>query len=135
MLQYIRRKVFYGYLEKEPKYSLPSAPKDAPGELHDLKPSVQAVNICHHGNEAVVVLEGKNLWFCHQITVGRCNQLLPAQKTTASSIQFNFEHKDRHKITISDGRVMVSIQSYFNRKVEKFVTAHLEVKYYYKFSI
>ena len=126
MLRYIRGKVFHGYLEKEPKYSLPSAKKYAPGELPHLKPCLTAVNIHHHGDETAVVLEGKNLWFCLKTTVSDHHQQLSAQETTASSIQFNIPY-NAAVITVRDGKVKISLQSNFAKPFKGFVAASLEV--------
>ena len=96
--------------------------------MEDLKPSLEAVNICHHGGETAVVLEGKNLWFCYQTTVGGHHQLLPAQKATASSIQFNLPHK-AVVTTVEDGKVRVSLQSHFFRAVRNSFNPNVEVKF------
>ena len=126
MLKYIQAKLFLGYLDKDPKYSLPSAPAHSPGTLSNLKPSVRSVEICHHGNETAVVLEGENLWFCHQVTVGGHHELLPAQKATASSIQFNIPRQDGN-IEIKDGKVKISLENHFFRSTTESVTPNVEV--------
>lgn len=127
MLVYIRRKLFHCYLEKEPNYSLPLVPKHVLREVEDLKPSLEAVNICHHGGETTVVLEGRNLWFCYQTTVGEHHQLLPAQKATASSIQFNLPLK-----SVAKGeKVKVSLQSHFSKAVKYCLIPNIEVNLMY----
>ena len=85
---------------------------------------MQAVNISHHGNETAVVLEGEDLWFCYETTVGEHHQLLPARETTASSIQFNIPRK---AITVEHGKVKVLLKSLFNKPYNEYITAHIEV--------
>ena len=126
MLEYTQVKLFFGYLDKTPKYSLPSAPAHPPGMMVELKPSVRAVDIYRHGNETAVVLEGENLWFCHQVTVGGHHEPLPAQKATAVSIQFNVPHKDG-AIKVEAGKVSVSLLSQFSRPVKETIVANVEV--------
>ena len=126
VLEYVREKLFHGYLDKESKYSLPSSPAHPPGGMTELKPSVRAVDICHHGNEIVVVLEGENLWFCHQVTVGGHHELLPAQKVTASSIQFSIPHKDA-VLNVEYGKVKVFLQSHFSRSMKESIVVNVEV--------
>ena len=94
--------------------------------MAELKPSVLAVDIGHHGNETAVVLEGENLWFCHQVTVGGHHELLPAQKATASSIQFSIPRKDS-AIIVEDEKVKVSLQSHFFKPINESTAANVEV--------
>ena len=93
--------------------------------MAELKPSVLAIDICHHGNETAVVLEGENLWFCHQVTVGGHHELLPAQKATASSIQFNFPREDG-SIDIERGEVKITLQSHFSKSIKDSITTNVE---------
>jgi len=39
------KKVFIGFLDRDPKYSIPSAPKHAPGGISDLKPNANSVEL------------------------------------------------------------------------------------------
>ena len=93
----------------------------------ELKPSVRAVDICRHGNETAVVLEGENLWFCHQVTVGGHHELLPAQKATALSIQFNIPHQECDIFNVEDDKVKVSLQSHFSSPIEESISASVKV--------
>ena len=99
--------------------------------MAELKPSIRAINICHHGNEIAVVLEGENLWFCHQVTVGGHHELLPAQKATAISIRFNIPRKDG-AINVESGKVKVSLQSHFSRPMKDSIVANVEVSTFCK---
>ena len=128
VLNYIQGMLFHGYLDQAPKLSLPSSPAHPPGGMAELKPSVRAVDICHHGNETAVVLEGENLWFCHQVTVGGHHELLPAQKATASSIQFSLSRQD-NSISIEDGRVEICLQDHFSRPIKESVEVNVEVSF------
>ena len=117
--------LFHGYLDESPKYSLPSSHRP-PRVMVELKPSVRSVDICHHGNEIAVVLEGENLWFCHQVTVGGHHELLPAQKATASSIQFNIPRKDG-VINVEGEKVIVSLHSHFFKPNKEAIMVNVEV--------
>ena len=94
--------------------------------MAELKPSIRAIDICHHGNEIAVVLDGENLWFCHQVTVGGHHELLPAQKATAVSIRFNTPRKEG-AINVVSGKVKISLQSHFSRPAKDSFVANIEV--------
>ena len=49
------KKVFIGFLDRDPKYSIPSAPKHAPGEISDLKPNADSVELRCLGSETAIV--------------------------------------------------------------------------------
>ena len=121
---------FHGSLQQEgihwlrdPKYSIPSAPKHAPGEISDLKPDVESVELCRLGSETAIVLEGSNLWFCYQLIVGTHTVKTPARDLSSSSIQFNFQ-KENHKIVTEDGKVKVVLHSHFAKPVKQMVSAN-----------
>ena len=96
--------------------------------MAELKPSIRAIDICHHGNEIAVVLEGENLWFCYQVTAGGHHELLPAQKATAISIRFNIPRKEG-AINVESGKVKVSLQSHFSRPIKDSIVANVEVRF------
>ena len=116
-------KVFYGFLDRDPKYSIPSAPKHAPGEISDLKPNADSVELRRLGSETAIVLEGSNLWFCYQVIVGTHAVKTPARDLSSSSIQFNFQ-KENHKIVTEDGKVKVVLHSHFAKPVKQMVSAN-----------
>ena len=88
-LVYIQKKLFRAFLEKEPNYTFPSAQKLAPLIVPNLKPTIEAVKIRHHGDRTSVAVEGENFWFCYNVTVGHHSRRLPSQDITGSSIQFH----------------------------------------------
>ena len=114
------KKVFIGFLDRDPKYSIPSAPKHAPGEISDLKPDADSVELRRLGSETAIVLEGSNLWFCHQVVIGSHTVKTPARDLSSSSIQFNVQ-KENHKI---DGKVKVVLHSHFSKPVKQEVPAN-----------
>ncbi len=70
------------------KYAVPWA-KHTLGVVDLLRPSIEAVELRHHGSEKAVTLEGRNLWFCYQISVGSHPVKTPHQDLSGTSIQFN----------------------------------------------
>ena len=117
------KKVFIGFLDRVPKYSIPSAPKHAPGEISDLKPTADSVELRHLGSETAIVLEGSNLWFCYQLIVGTHTVKTPARDLSSSCIQFNVQ-KENHKIVTEDGKVKVVLHSHFSKPVKQMVSAN-----------
>ena len=117
------KKVFIGYLDRDLKYSIPSAPKHVPGEISDLKPNADSVELRRLGSETAIVLEGSNLWFCYQVIVGTHPVKTPARDLSSSSIQFNFQ-KENHKIVTEDGKVKVVLHSHFSKPVKQEVLAN-----------
>ena len=116
------KKLFIGFLDRDPKYRIPSAPKYAPGEIDHLKPSIDSVELHHLGSETTIVLEGSNLWFCYQVSIGAQSIETPARDISGSSIQFNFSHKS---IT-EDGKMKVVLHSYFAKLFKQEVTANIK---------
>ena len=119
------KKLFISFLDRDPKYSIPPAPKHAPGEIGDLKPSIDSVELHHLGSETTTVLEGSNLWFCYQVSIGAQSMETPARDISGSSIQFNFQNK-YHKSITEDGKVKVVLHSYFAKPVKQEVTANVK---------
>ena len=117
------KKVFNGFLDRDPKYSIPSAPKHAPGEISDLKSSADSVELSRLGSETAIVLEGSNLWFCYQVTIGTHTVKTPARDPSSSSIRFNVQ-KENHKIVTEDGKVKVVLHSHFAKPVKQEVPAN-----------
>jgi len=117
------KKVFIGFLDTVPKYSIPSAPKHAPLEISDLKPNADSVELRRLGSETTIVLEGSNLWFCYQVIIGTHAVKTPARDLSSSSIQFNVQKED-HKIVTEDGKVKVVLHSHFTKPVKQEVPAN-----------
>jgi len=117
------KKVFIGFLDRDPKYSIPSAPKHAPGGISDLKPNANSVELRRLGSETAIVLEGSNLWFCYQVIIGAHTMKTPARDLSSSSMQFNVQ-KENHKIATEDGKVKVVLHSHFAKPVKQEVPAN-----------
>ena len=126
-LVYIRKKLFRGFLEKEPNYTFPSGQKLAPPIVPNLKPTIEAVKIRHHGDCTSVAVEGENFWFCYNVTVGHHSRRLPSQDITGSSIQFN---GPQHKTSTATegGKISVSLQSHFFKTVNQEVQVDEKVR-------
>ena len=119
------KKLFISFLDKDPKYCIPSAPKYAPGEIGDLKPSIDSVELHHLGSETNIVLEGNNLWFSHQVSIGMQSVKTTARDISGSSIQFNIK-KENCQIVTEDGKVKVVLHSYFAKPVKQEMTANVK---------
>ena len=88
------------------------------GEVSMLRPAVEAVELRHHGGETAVTLEGINLWFCHQMSVGGYQVETPPQDLSGSSIQFNIP-KEKKGLAIENGRVKVILYSHFAKPIRQ----------------
>ena len=119
------KKLFISFLDKDPKYCIPSAPKYAPGEISDLKPSIDSVELHHLGSETNIVLEGSNLWFCYQVSISAQSVKTTARDISGSSIQFNIQ-KENCQIVTEDGKVKVVLHSYFAKPVKQEMTANVK---------
>ena len=124
---YIQKKLFHAFLEKEPNYTFPSAQKLAPPIVPNLKPTIEAVRIRHHGDRTSVGVEGENFWFCYNVTVGHHSRRLPAQEITGSSIQFDGPQHKTSTVT-EDRKVNVSLQSHFFKNVNQDVQVDEKVR-------
>ncbi len=111
------QKQFRGYLDKAPKYPLPPVSKHPPGPVSLLKPSIEGVELRHNGSETAVALEGKNLWFCYQLSLGGHSEKTPPQDLSGTSIQFNIPKGK--SITTEGGSVRVTTHSHFAKPVKQ----------------
>ena len=127
---YIQKKLFRGFLEKEPNYTFPRAQKLAPLIVPNLKPTIEAVKIRHHGDHTSVAVEGENFWFCYNVTVGHDSRHLPSHDITGSSIQFDGPHHKTSTVT-KDRKVNVSLQSHFFKNVNQDVQVDEKVRALY----
>jgi len=109
------QKIFQSFLEKLPEYTPPSHPKQSPVELTMLKPSITSVELHRHGNELAIVVEGSNLQFCYQISIGSHTIQTPALDLSGTSIQFNIQ-REESKIKVVEEKVGVSVYSHFSKK-------------------
>ena len=121
-----RQSLLRGFLEKTlPKYSLPG-PAGSVKEVGFLKPNVNTVEVHKYPDEVAVVLEGDNLWFCHQISLGDYIPQIPrlAEHIARRSVQFNFcLSKRTAKIVNEDGYVKVTLFSHFANPIRRKVKA------------
>ena len=117
---------FRSYLDREPdKFSVPG-PVEAVTDIkaiNMLKPKATMVEFHMYPNEHVVVLEGDNLWFCHEIRLGEIDNILeiktPAQNVTRRMIQFNFPPYEKLKNLVSEGKVKVTLHSHFANPIRQ----------------
>ncbi len=110
------QKLFHGFLDRAPKYDLPPLSKDTPGAVGLLRPFIEAVELQHHGSEKAVALEGRNLWFCYQVSVGGHTVKTPPEDLSGTYIQFNVP--ESKAIVTNGGIVKVATQSHFNKSVK-----------------
>lgn len=115
------QKLFHSHLEKFPKYSIPTWSRHPPDPVSMLRPSIEGVEIRHHGSETAIALEGSNLWFCYQISVGDHCKKTPPQDLSGTSIQFNISKPSRATIT-DGGSAKVTAQSHFVKPIKKEVS-------------
>ncbi len=120
MLDYCS-KIFLAHLEKAPQYKFPTESQRLSGMVDLLRPSIVAVELRHHGNETAVALEGSNLWFCYQISVGSHSVPTPPQDLSGTSIQFNVP--DGKRIAAEGGKVQVTVKNHFLKPSTKEVSA------------
>ena len=124
-----RQSLLRGFLEKSlPNYSLPDPAAGPVKEVGFLKPNVNTVEVHKYPDEVAVVLEGDNLWFCHQIRLGDYIPHIPklAEHIARRSIQFNFcLSKQTAKIVADDGYVKVTLFSHFAHPIRRRVKAEL----------
>ena len=116
-----------GFLEKDsPKYVIPS-PAEPIKEIGFLKPEVTTIEVHKYPNEVAVVLQGDNLWFCHEIRLGNYIPPVPkfAEYTARRSIQFNFNLSETDNIVTDDDHVKVTLFSHFANPIRRRVKAEL----------
>ena len=88
-----------------------------------LKPSVSTAAFYRHGDEIAMVLEGDNLWFCHQIEVPVSSTAkthaikTPASDITRCSIQFNYKPicDDDFLVNLKAEDIQVTLFSHFSK--------------------
>jgi len=128
------QKIFRSFLEKCPEYTSPSPAKQLPVELTMLKPSITSVELHSHGDELAVVVEGSNLWFCYQISIGSHTIQTPAHDLSGTSIQFNIQ-REESEIEVVEEKVWVVVYNYFSKKpLSNIVPVHWKVSETYALS-
>ena len=125
------KNIFDAHLDKPPKYTFPESPKHAIGDVDDLKPCVNEILIHHHGNQSAIVLEGKNLWFCHQISFREHKMKVAASDISDTSIQFNVAYiKSGSEPALKCYKEFVTLYNHFSSKPIKIETNVSEKVYY-----
>ena len=113
------------YLDSEPqKYVKPDLVADDAAEVDGLKPEMKLVSIYKYPNEHSVVLEGSNLWFCHEIHLGKEKNKIhikhSAEVVTGRSIQFNYSPTEKTDCLVSaDDKIKVECHSHFSNRIKK----------------
>ena len=109
------KNIFDAYLDKSPKYTFPESPKRAIRNINndDLKPYVSEILIHHHGNQSAIVLEGKNLWFCHQVSFRGHKVKVAASDVSGTSIQFNIAYESTSQKCSEE---TVTLRNFFSSK-------------------
>ena len=118
--------IFVGYLDKDPKYSIPKCMESVLGDVEDIKPEIHGVQIHHHGNQSAIVIEGGNLWFCYQVSFRGHKVLIPASDITGSSIRFNLARLKESNQELEEESV--ALHNYFkSRPFRQVVKVHEKV--------
>ena len=109
------QKMYRGYLEKDPEYKIPPLAKRSPDPADDMKPMVTGIKIHEHGSEVALVLEGRNLWFCYQLSINGENTSTPACDISGTSIKLNFDKGSRTSLSsLTDGEeIKVKVHNHF----------------------
>lgn len=119
-----QQKIFRSHLEKLPeKYIPPSISSKELKEVAELKPQVESFNIHTYPSEHTLVLEGSNLWFCHEVHLGEKENVIhiknSAETITGRSIQFNYKPTKKTDRLINNDRVKVTLHSHFANPIRK----------------
>ena len=128
MSTYIQ-KIFKAFLEKQPKYELPTSPSGALCELDDLKPILSSVELHRHGNELAVVVEGSNLWFSYQITLHDTQKIaIHGHEANGTAIKYHLKGDHESKVVVANEKVKVYMFTHFSSKmVKQNVSVHKKV--------
>ena len=117
-----QQRLFRSYLDQIPsKYSPPLSSRRPLEQVKILKPSVSKAEFHCHGNKIAIILDGDNLWFCHQVDVGSGNKARtiknPRSDITRCSIMFDYTpESDQDNLVDSRAEeVQVTIHSHFTK--------------------
>lgn len=123
-----QQKVFRAHLEKEGnKYAAPMISCIDIAEVADLKPQVESFNIHTYPGEHTVVLDGSNLWFCHEVHLGEKDNIIhiksSAETNAGRSIQFNYKATQMtDRLIVNNDKVKVTLHSHFANPIRKQLT-------------
>jgi hypothetical protein len=113
-------KLLRAHLNQDPQYTKPTSTKTV-ADISELKLNVKSVSIYKFPNEHSVVLEGSNLWFCHEVLLGEGEHKVSAERSTemftGRSIQFNYEPTDNTDHLVVDDKIKVRLHSHFSPKL------------------
>ena len=123
------QKIFKAFLEKQPKYELPTNPSGALHELDDLKPILSSVELHRHGNELAVVVEGSNLWFSYQIALHDTQKIdIHGHEANGTAIKYHLNGDHESKVVVVNENVKVYLLTHFSSKaVRQNVSVHKKV--------
>ena len=118
---YKKTKTYLGS-QKEP---LPTPlPKKELKSITLLKPQVKGVELHKFPSEHAVVVEGENLWFCHEILLGDGRNIIkitnPADSVSRHVIQFNYQPTEKtDRVITRSALVRVTLNSHFANSIRK----------------
>ena len=104
-----------------------------------LKPDVRAVEFHKYPSEHAVILEGENLWCCHEIRLGEEENIInivdrAADDVSRHFIQFNYPPTNKtDRIVSGNGIVKVALRSHFSNPVRRKIRVRQVRNYYYKY--
>ena len=122
-----KQKIFRAHLEQDPqKYAPPGISSNEVAEVAELRPKCESFNIYKYPNEHVVVLEGNNMWFCHEVHLGEKDNIIHiknlAETITGRSIQFNYPSTEKSdRLLINKDMVKVTLRSHFANPIRKMI--------------
>ena len=99
-----------------------------------LRPDVRAIEFHKYPTEHAVILEGENLWFCHEIRLGQEENIINIEDrgddVSQHLIQFNYSPTKKTDLIVSDnGIVKVALKSHFSNPVRRKIKVK-QVKYF-----
>lgn len=111
------------------------SPKKELKSITLLKPQVKGIELHKFPSEHAIVVEGDNLWFCHEIILGEGRNILsitnPAHLVSRRVIQFNYSPTEKtDRVIARNGIVKVTLNSHFSNSIRKKVKVE-QVGYYY----
>ena len=127
------QKISAAHLEKEPQIYLAPTYSESKKviEVAELKPEVESFVIHTYPSEHTVVLEGKNLWFCHEVHLGEdennvihTRNSADSETITGRSIQFNYNPTPKSDRIIGKEKVKVKLHSHFSQPIRKKLQVH-----------
>ena len=113
--------------------ALPVQSTIPPANSGYLKPDVRAIEFHKYPNEHAVILEGENLWFCHEIRLGEEENIIHiedrADDVSRYFVQFNYSPTKKTDHIVSDnGIVKVTLRSHFSNPVRRKIKVKQVIK-------